>query len=222
MFLLHKTSVEYTRLYFSIAEVLLYIIEPRIPCNDVFLSVGLLNRTLSVHEFCYNCIYHPSAGPIFSQERVGRNGKLFRLYKFRSMCPNAEAKLDELLEQNEMDGPVFKIKDDPRITRVGKFIRKTSLDELPQLWNILKGDMSIVGPRPALPREVEQYGEYEKQRLYVTPGLSCYWQVAPHRNDLTFEEWMDLDVKYVKERGFWVDWKIIFKTFKVCLLGHGE
>ena len=164
----------------------------------------------------------PSAGPVFSQERIGRNGKPFKFYKFRSMCPNAEAKLDDLLDQNEMDGPVFKIKDDPRITRVGKFIRKTSLDELPQLWNILKGDMSIVGPRPALPREVEQYGDYEKQRLYVTPGLSCYWQIAPHRNDLSFEEWMDLDVKYVKERSFWVDWKIIFKTFKVCLLGHGE
>ena len=139
----------------------------------------------------------PSAGPIFSQERIGRDGKPFRFYKFRSMCPNAEAKLDDLLDQNEMDGPVFKIKDDPRITRVGKFIRKTSIDELPQLWNILKGDMSIVGPRPALPREVEQYGDYEKQRLYVTPGLSCYWQIAPHRNDLSFEEWMDLDVKYV-------------------------
>ena len=105
----------------------------------------------------------PSAGPIFSQERIGRNGKPFKFYKFRSMCPNAEAKLDDLLDQNEMDGPVFKIKDDPRITRVGKFIRKTSIDELPQLWNILKGDMSIVGPRPALPREVEQYGDYEKQ-----------------------------------------------------------
>ena len=147
----------------------------------------------------------PSAGPVFSQERIGRNGKPFKFYKFRSMCPNAEAKLDDLLDQNEMDGPVFKIKDDPRITRVGKFIRKTSIDELPQLWNILKGDMSIVGPRPALPREVEQYGDYEKQRLYVTPGLSCYWQIAPHRNDLSFEEWMDLDVKYVKERSFWVD-----------------
>ena len=134
----------------------------------------------------------PSAGPVFSQERIGRNGKPFKFYKFRSMCPNAEAKLDDLLDQNEMDGPVFKIKDDPRITRVGKFIRKTSLDELPQLWNILKGDMS------------------------------CYWQIAPHRNDLSFEEWMDLDVKYVKERSFWVDWKIIFKTFKVCLLGRGE
>ena len=164
-----------------------------------------------------------SPGPVlFKQQRLGLHGKVFTIYKFRSMCPNAEAKLDDLLDQNEMDGPVFKIKDDPRITRVGKFIRKTSIDELPQLWNILKGDMSIVGPRPALPREVEQYGDYEKQRLYVTPGLSCYWQIAPHRNDLSFEEWMDLDVKYVKERSFWVDWKIIFKTFKVCLLGRGE
>lgn len=164
----------------------------------------------------------PSAGPIFSQVRVGRNGKLFRLYKFRSMCPNAEAQLDDLLEQNEMDGPVFKIKNDPRITRVGKFIRRTSIDELPQLWNVLKGDMSIVGPRPPLPREVEQYSEYERQRLYVTPGLSCYWQIAPRRNELSFDEWMDLDVKYVKERSFLVDWKIILQTIQVCLLGSGE
>ena len=164
----------------------------------------------------------PSAGPVFSQERIGRDGKPFRLYKFRSMCPNAEAKLDDLLEQNEMNGPVFKIKDDPRITRVGRFIRRISLDELPQLWNVLEGDMSIVGPRPALPREVEQYGDYEKQRLYVTPGLSCYWQIAPHRNDLSFEEWMDLDIEYIQERSFWVDWKIIFGTFRVCLLGHGK
>lgn len=138
------------------------------------------------------------------------------------MCADAEAKLEGLLDQNEMDGPVFKIKDDPRITRVGKFIRKTSLDELPQLWNILKGEMTIIGPRPALPREVERYGEYEMQRLYVTPGLSCYWQISPHRNELSFEEWMDLDVKYVLERSFLVDWKIIFKTLVVCFSGHGE
>ena len=164
----------------------------------------------------------PSDGPIFSQERIGRDGKPFKLYKFRSMCPNAEARLDDLLQHNEMDGPVFKIKNDPRITRVGKFIRKTSIDELPQLLNILKGDMSIVGPRPPLPREVEQYTEYDRQRLYVTPGLSCYWQIAPHRNDLSFEEWVALDLKYIQERSFWVDWKIIFKTFKVCLLGQGK
>lgn len=109
-----------------------------------------------------------------------------------------------------------------RITRVGHFIRKTSIDELPQLVNILKGDMSIVGPRPALPREVAQYTPYEWQRLYVTPGLSCYWQIAPHRNQLSFDEWMALDVKYVKERSFLVDWKIIFATFRAVLFGHGE
>ena len=164
----------------------------------------------------------PGDGAIFRQRRVGRDGKLFWLYKFRTMCPDAEEQLNELLSQNQMDGPVFKIKGDPRITRVGRFLRKTSLDELPQLWNILKGDMSIVGPRPALPREVEQYGDYEKQRLYVTPGLSCYWQIAPHRNDLSFEEWMDLDVKYVKERSFWVDWKIIFLTVRAMLMKYGE
>lgn len=106
--------------------------------------------------------------------------------------------------------------------RVGHFIRKTSIDELPQLVNILMGDMSIVGPRPALPREVAQYTPYEWQRLYVTPGLSCYWQIAPHRNQLSFEEWMALDVKYVKERSFLVDWKIIFATFRAVLFGHGE
>ena len=164
----------------------------------------------------------PSAGPIFAQERVGRNGKLFKMYKFRTMCPDAEQKLASLMAKNEKDGPVFKMKDDPRITRVGKFLRKTSIDELPQLFNVLKGEMSIVGPRPALPREVRQYTKYDSQRLYVTPGLSCYWQIAPHRDQLSFEEWMALDVKYVKERSFWVDWKIILKTFKVCLLGHGE
>ena len=192
--------------------------------QDVILSLAalvMLSPLMLVTAIAI-VVDDPSAGPIFSQVRIGRNGKPFKFYKFRSMCANAEAKLDGLLEKNEMDGPVFKIKDDPRITHVGKFIRKTSIDELPQLWNILKGDMSIVGPRPALPREVEQYTEYDRQRLYVTPGLSCYWQIAPHRNDLSFEEWMALDVKYVKERSFWVDWKIIFKTFKVCLLGHGE
>lgn len=164
----------------------------------------------------------PHGSPFFVQERIGRNGKPFQFIKFRSMVVNAEAKLEELLEKNEMDGPVFKIKDDPRITRIGKFIRKTSIDELPQLLNILKGDMSIVGPRPALPREVVHYNEYQKQRLYVTPGLTCYWQVQPHRNDLSFDEWVDLDVKYVKERSFLVDWKIIFRTFGAVIRGSGE
>ena len=164
----------------------------------------------------------PGDGAIFRQRRVGRDGKLFWLYKFRTMCPDAEEQLNELLSQNQMDGPVFKIKGDPRITWVGRFLRKTSLDELPQLLNVLQGDMSIVGPRPALPREVELYSDYQRQRLYVTPGLSCYWQIAPHRNEMSFDEWVALDLKYIQERSFWVDWKIIFKTFKVCLLGRGE
>ena len=164
----------------------------------------------------------PEAGPIFAQERVGRDGKVFRFYKFRSMIPNAEAKLEELLDQNEMEGPAFKMKDDPRITRIGKFIRKTSLDELPQLWNILKGDMSIVGPRPPLPREVAEYGEYEMQRLLVTPGLTCYWQIQPHRNDLSFDEWVDLDVKYIEESSFLTDWKIILGTFGAVIGMNGE
>ena len=163
----------------------------------------------------------PGASPIFSQDRVGRDGKIFKFYKFRSMIPNAEAKLNEVLAQNEMDGPVFKMKNDPRITRVGRFIRRTSIDELPQLINILKGDMSIVGPRPALPREVAQYTDYERQRLYVTPGLTCYWQIQPNRNELTFDEWMELDLKYIQDRNFWLDWKLIFQTIWAVLRMYG-
>ena len=164
----------------------------------------------------------PGASPIFAQDRVGRNGKVFRFYKLRSMIPNAEAELDALLDQNEMEGPAFKIKEDPRITKVGRIIRKTSIDELPQLWNILKGDMSIVGPRPPLPREVEQYDEYQMQRLYVTPGLTCYWQIQPHRNDLSFDEWIELDIKYIQQRSFLTDWKIIFGTVGAVLGMNGE
>ena len=164
----------------------------------------------------------PGDGAIFRQRRVGRDGKLFWLYKFRTMCPDAEEQLNELLSQNQMDGPVFKIKGDPRITRVGRFLRKTSLDELPQLLNVLQGDMSIVGPRPALPREVELYSDYQRQRLYVTPGLSCYWQIAPHRNEMGFDEWVALDMKYIQERSFWVDWKIIFLTVRAMLMKYGE
>ena len=164
----------------------------------------------------------PGDGAIFRQRRVGRDGKLFWLYKFRTMCPDAEKRLNELLKLNQMDGPVFKIKGDPRITRVGRFLRKTSLDELPQLLNVLRGDMSIVGPRPALPREVELYSDYQRQRLYVTPGLSCYWQIAPHRNEMSFDEWVALDLKYIQERSFWVDWKIIFLAVRAMFMKYGE
>ena len=164
----------------------------------------------------------PGDGAIFRQRRVGRDGKLFWLYKFRTMCPDAEKRLNELLKLNQMDGPVFKIKGDPRITRMGRFLRKTSLDELPQLLNVLRGDMSIVGPRPALPREAELYSDYQRQRLYVTPGLSCYWQIAPHRNEMSFDEWVALDLKYIQERSFWVDWKIIFLTVRAMFMKYGE
>ena len=153
-----------------------------------------------------------SKGPVFfSQKRVGRNGKEFDMYKFRSMVVNAEELKEKLAAQNEMSGPMFKMKDDPRVTKVGKFIRKTSLDELPQLWNILKGDMSLVGPRPSLPKEVAQLDEWMYKRLEVKPGLTCYWQVSG-RNNIDFEDWMKLDIKYVEERNFWIDIKLIFKT----------
>lgn len=164
----------------------------------------------------------PGAGPIYVQTRVGRDGKLFRFYKFRSMCPNADEKLTELLKYNEMDGPAFKMKDDPRITRFGHFIRRSSIDELPQLLNVLKGEMSIVGPRPGLPREVALYDEYARQRLLITPGLTCFWQIQPYRNRLSFQEWVALDVKYIKERSFLTDWKIILATFGAVLGMNGE
>lgn len=153
-----------------------------------------------------------SKGPvIFSQERVGQCGKTFKMYKFRSMVVNAEELKKKLQAQNEMSGPMFKMKDDPRVTKVGKFIRKTSLDEIPQLVNVLKGDMSLVGPRPSLPKEVEQFEEWMHIRHDVKPGLTCYWQVSG-RNNIDFEDWMSLDVKYVNERSFWGDINLIFKT----------
>ena len=156
-----------------------------------------------------------SKGPVFfSQKRVGKNGKVFEMYKFRSMVVNAEELKEKLAAQNEMSGPMFKMKDDPRVTKVGRFIRKTSLDELPQLWNILKGDMSLVGPRPSLPKEVAQFETWMNKRLWVKPGLTCYWQVSG-RNNIDFEDWMKLDCKYVDERNLWIDIKLIFKTVGV-------
>ena len=156
-----------------------------------------------------------SKGPVFfSQKRVGKNGKAFEMYKFRSMVVNAEELKEKLVAQNEMSGPMFKMKDDPRVTKVGKFIRKTSLDELPQLWNVIKGDMSLVGPRPSLPKEVAQFEEWMYKRLCVKPGLTCYWQVSG-RNNIDFEDWMKLDCRYVNERNLWIDIKLIFKTVGV-------
>lgn len=156
-----------------------------------------------------------SKGPVvFAQERVGKNGYTFKMYKFRSMVVNAEDLLYKLKGKNEMSGPMFKMKEDPRITSVGKFIRKTSIDELPQLFNVLKGEMSLVGPRPNLPEEVAKFDDWQKQKFLVKPGLTCYWQVMG-RNDIGFEEWMRLDIKYIRERNTLLDLKLIFKTFFV-------
>lgn len=156
-------------------------------------------------------------GPIFfSQVRNGIYPKTFKMYKFRSMYIDAEDRLQELMHLNEQSGPAFKIKDDPRITKIGKFIRKTSLDELPQLFNVLKGEMSLVGPRPAIPREVEQYTTYQKQRLFVKPGLTCIWQVSG-RNNIGFDEWVELDIKYIKTRNLWLDIKLILLTIPAML-----
>ena len=166
-------------------------------------------------------IYLEDKGPvIYSQTRIGKDGRAFKLYKFRSMCVDADEKLKDLQKLNERDGPVFKIKNDPRVTKIGKFIRKTCIDELPQLVNIIKGDMSIVGPRPPLPNEVEQYNSYQKQRLLVVPGLTCYWQIQKGE-ETTFDEWVELDLKYIKERSILLDFRLILLTFKVILSGKG-
>ena len=177
-------------------------------CGIILLSPLLIIVALAIK------IEDPKGSIFFSQQRCGKDNKLFPMYKFRSMVSNAEELLEELMEHNEMDGPVFKIKDDPRITRVGKFIRKTSIDELPQLLNIHRGDMSIVGPRPAIPHEVAEYSHYHKQRLLVKPGLTCIWQVSG-RNSIGFEEWMDMDLEYIEKRNLWMDIKLIFKTVGV-------
>ncbi|WP_458125669.1 sugar transferase [Paenibacillus sp. Z3-2] len=171
----------------------------------LFAVIGLLIK-----------IEAPQGSVFFRQVRVGQNGKEFHMYKFRSMVANAEDLLEQLIDQNEVNGNMFKIKNDPRITRIGKFIRKTSLDELPQLWNVFRGEMSLVGPRPALPREVENYTSYDRQRLQMIPGCTGLWQVSG-RNSVGFDEMVELDLTYARERNMMVDIKIIFRTFRVLV-----
>lgn len=158
---------------------------------------------------------------IYKQTRLTKGGRTFTMYKFRSMCPDAEKKLDSLMDQNEMEGPAFKIRNDPRITKVGHFIRKTSIDELPQLINIIRGEMSIIGPRPPLPREVEQYTPYQLHRLDVKTGLACYHECSGRSNAHDFDEWVESDLKYIRERGILTDLKIIFWTIRVVFTGKG-
>jgi len=157
----------------------------------------------------------------YSQTRLTKGGKEFEMYKFRSMCPDADKHLEELMDKNEMSGPAFKMKDDPRITKVGKFLRKTSIDELPQLINIIRGDMSIIGPRPPLVWEVAEYTPYQMHRLDVKTGLSCYRECYGRSNIHSFDEWVESDLKYIRERNFWVDLKVILLTVKVVITGDG-
>lgn len=166
-------------------------------------------------------IYIEDGAPVFFiQERNGLHGKIFRMYKFRSMCRDAAKIHQSLLAQNELDGPAFKMKDDPRLTRVGKFIRKTSIDELPQLLNILKGEMSIVGPRPLPTYETAELNEYQRQRMNVKPGLTCYWQCSG-RNDIPFGEWMEMDMKYIENESICTDARIMVKTVASVITGKG-
>jgi len=157
---------------------------------------------------------------IFTQERNGKNNKVFLMYKFRSMVKDAPKMRKDMEKYNELDGPAFKMKDDPRITKIGSFIRKTSIDELPQLINVLKGEMSLVGPRPLPTYETEKCSEYQMQRLLVKPGLTCYWQISG-RNDISFDEWIEMDFKYINESSILTDIKIIFLTIKAVVSGKG-
>lgn len=160
-------------------------------------------------------------GPVFySQTRIGRNGHEFRMWKFRSMVANADKMVDKLAEQNDTTGAMFKIKDDPRITKIGRIIRKYSIDELPQLYNVLRGDMSMVGPRPPLPREVATYTDYDKQRLCVTPGATGLWQVSG-RSDVGFDEMVQLDIEYINSACLSKDLAIILKTFVIVIKPNG-
>jgi len=165
-----------------------------------------------------------SKGPVFyRQERCGLNGRRFMIYKFRTMRVDADRIQKELEAMNESDGPVFKIKDDPRIIPfIGKFLRKTSLDELPQLINILKGEMSLVGPRPPIPAEVEQYDDWQRRRLSMKPGLTCLWQIIPDRNEVSFADWMRLDLEYIDNWSLKLDFGIMLKTSAVILIGSGR
>ncbi|MBK7363165.1 MAG: sugar transferase [Micavibrio sp.] len=188
---------------------------------DIIISGVALILLAPVFIFTAVAIKLSSPGPVyFKQVRSGRSGRRFMLYKFRSMVPDAEKKLDSLKEQNEMSGPVFKMENDPRVTGIGRFIRKWSVDELPQFWNVFKGDMSLVGPRPPIPKEVEQYEPWQRRRLSMKPGITCIWQVSG-RNNIDFDDWMKLDLQYIDRWSPWLDIKIVILTFKAVFARSG-
>ena len=164
-----------------------------------------------------------SDGPVFfKQERIGLRGRKFKLWKFRTMISNAEEFQEKLKVYNESDGPTFKIKDDPRITKLGRFLRKTGIDEIPQLVNVIKGDMSLIGPRPPVESEVKQYQRWQLRRLSVKPGITCTWQAAPNRNDIKFEKWMQMDLNYIDNWSLKKDFQLVFKTISAMMFAHGR
>lgn len=167
------------------------------------------------------CLDDPSAGPLYVSARCGLDGRPFPMYKFRTMVAGAEGLQKALESRNEMDGPAFKIRRDPRVTRVGRFLRRKSLDELPQLFNVLRGDMSLVGPRPPLPSEVERYTERQRGRLSAVPGLTGPWQVRPDRYSLSFDDWVELDLQYIRSRSLRTDVILLLKTLAAVLKGRG-
>ena len=185
--------------------------------SDIFVSAVLIFLSLPLWVIIPVLIKRDSSGPaFFSQERVGRNGRRFIIYKFRTMVAGAEKMQEKLRYLNEVDGPAFKMKNDPRVTRIGRFLRRTSLDELPQVFNVLKGDMSMVGPRPPIFSEVVQYRLWEKKRLSVTPGITCLWQISG-RSELKFDEWMKLDIQYIENWSLTLDLKILLRTISAVL-----
>ena len=190
---------------------------------DTFMSFFIILMLAPVMLFISIFIMITSPGPvIFKQARVGLRGRQFYLYKFRTMVVNAEALRKQLESQNEMDGPVFKIKGDPRITSIGKILRKTGLDELPQLFNVLKGEMSLIGPRPPLQSETRKYERWQLRRLSVKPGITCSWQIIPDRNNIKFENWMKLDLAYIDNWSPRLDFMLLLKTVRTVIFGTGS
>ena len=204
--LLNKDKIKSHFVYHSIKRIFDIV---AVTCGIVLLSPLMIIIAVLIKT--------EDHGPIFyKQVRVGKNGKTFKMYKFRSMFINADKMLDKLKEQNDVDGPMFKMKDDPRVTKIGHFIRKHSLDELPQFFNVLKGDMSLVGPRPPLPSEVAEYKDYDMQRLFVIPGCTGLWQ-ATERNEVGFTEMVQLDIEYIQEANLFFDLWIIWKTIEIII-----
>jgi len=200
----HKGNIQAKRIFdVAVSATALLVLSP------IFLIVALLIR------------FDSKGAIFFSQNRIGKQGKEFRFWKFRSMYADAEQRKAALMKNNEMEcGILFKMKNDPRITRVGRILRKYSIDELPQLWNVFIGDMSLVGPRPPLPTEVAKYTPYQRLRLEVTPGITCIWQVSG-RSEIPFPQQVQMDLEYIKKQSFWYDMTLLFQTVPAVFKGHG-